>query len=157
LLLPTINLNEDIIKKSLFDAFVATIKFTEPEKESKFLTHLVNFGNDEQTIISSWEEDNFTLDINDDEDVAKQQFKGDLEIDPDYQKFKDNSTFKLYNAHNRPASIGISDDRNDIYGREHHRYGVPNAADNVNDKAINDKRLAKIIANKLLLTKAPTK
>jgi hypothetical protein len=61
LLLPTINLNEDIIKKSLFDAFVATIKFTEPEKESKFLTHLVNFGNDEQTIISSWEEDNFTL------------------------------------------------------------------------------------------------
>jgi hypothetical protein len=103
------------------------------------------------------EEDDFTLDINDDEDIAKQQFKGDLEIDPDYQKFKDNSTFKLYNARNRPASIGISDDRNDIYGREHHRYGVPNAADNVNDKAINDKRLAKIIANKLLLTKAPTK
>jgi hypothetical protein len=61
LLLPSISLNEDIIKKSLFDAFVANIKFSEPEKESKYLTHLANFGDDEQIIISSWEEDNFTL------------------------------------------------------------------------------------------------
>ena len=61
LLLPTINLDEDIIKKSLFDAFVENIKFSEPEKESKYLTHLANFGNDEQLLISSWEEDNFTL------------------------------------------------------------------------------------------------
>jgi len=59
--IPSINLDEDIIKKSLFDAFVANIKFDEPEKESKYLTHLANFGNDEQIIISSWEEDNFTL------------------------------------------------------------------------------------------------
>jgi|LakMenE18May11ns_1017448.scaffolds.fasta_scaffold9958616_5 hypothetical protein len=61
LLLSSIKLDEDILKKTLFDAFTANIKFTEPEKESKYLTHLANFGNDEQIIISSWEEDNFTL------------------------------------------------------------------------------------------------
>ena len=58
---PAIRLDEDIIKKSLFDAFVENIKFSEPEKESKYLTHLSNFGNDEQILVSSWEEDNFTL------------------------------------------------------------------------------------------------
>jgi len=61
LLLSSIRLDEDILKKTLFDAFVENVKFTEPEKESKYLTHLANFGNDEQIIISSWEEDNFTL------------------------------------------------------------------------------------------------
>ncbi|NBU82401.1 MAG: hypothetical protein EBS55_12210, partial [Flavobacteriaceae bacterium] len=61
LLLPKLQLDEDIIKKTLFDAFVENLKFTEPEKESKYLTHLANFGNDEQIIVSSWEEDNFTL------------------------------------------------------------------------------------------------
>ena len=59
--IPSITLDENILKKTLFDAFVGNIKFTEPEKESKYLTHLTNFGNDEQIIISSWEEDNFTL------------------------------------------------------------------------------------------------
>jgi hypothetical protein len=61
LLLSSVRLDEDIIKKTLFDAFVENLKFTEPEKESKYLTHLANFGNDEQIIVSSWEEDNFTL------------------------------------------------------------------------------------------------
>jgi hypothetical protein len=61
LLLSSIRLDEDILKKTLFDAFVENVKFTEPEKESKYLTHLANFGNDEQIIVSSWEEDNFTL------------------------------------------------------------------------------------------------
>ena len=61
LLLSSIKLDEDILKKTLFDAFTENLKFTEPEKESKYLTHLANFGNDEQIIISSWEEDNFTL------------------------------------------------------------------------------------------------
>jgi hypothetical protein len=61
LLLSSIQLDESIIKKTLFDAFVENLKFTEPEKESKYLTHLANFGNDEQIIVSSWEEDNFTL------------------------------------------------------------------------------------------------
>ena len=31
------------------------------DKEDKYLTHIANFGNDEQIIISSWEEDDFTL------------------------------------------------------------------------------------------------
>jgi hypothetical protein len=61
LLLSSIRLDEDILKKTLFDAFVENVKFSEPEKESKYLTHLANFGNDEQIIVSSWEEDNFTL------------------------------------------------------------------------------------------------
>jgi hypothetical protein len=61
LLLSSIRLDEDILKKTLFDAFVENLKFTEPEQESKYLTHLANFGNDEQIIVSSWEEDNFTL------------------------------------------------------------------------------------------------
>jgi hypothetical protein len=61
LLLSSIRLDEDILKKTLFDAFSENLKFTEPEKESKYLTHLANFGNDEQIIVSSWEEDNFTL------------------------------------------------------------------------------------------------
>ena len=59
--IPSISLDESILKKTLFDAFIDNIKFNELEKESKYLTHLANFGNDEQIIVSSWEEDNFTL------------------------------------------------------------------------------------------------
>ena len=58
---PTIRLDEDIIRKSIYDAFIGNIKFIEPEFDSKYLTHLANFGNDEQIIISSWENDNWTL------------------------------------------------------------------------------------------------
>ena len=61
LLLPNIVLDESIIKKSIYDAFIEKLQFLEPEKESKYLTHLANFGNDEQIIISSWESDNWTL------------------------------------------------------------------------------------------------
>jgi len=61
LILPTIKLDEDSIRKSIYDAFVSTIQFSEPQKESKYLTHLANFGNDEQRLISSWEQDNWTL------------------------------------------------------------------------------------------------
>jgi len=61
LLQPSIKLDEDSIRKSIFDAFVDTIAFSEPQKESKYLTHLANFGNDEQILISSWEQDNWTL------------------------------------------------------------------------------------------------
>lgn len=59
--IPAISLDENILKTTLFDAFLQNIKFSEPEKESKYLTHLANFGNDEQLLVSSWEEDNFTL------------------------------------------------------------------------------------------------
>lgn len=61
LTLPTISLNEDIITNALFNAFSEKLKIDEPTKESKYLTHLANFGNDEQIIISSWETDDFTL------------------------------------------------------------------------------------------------
>ena len=59
--IPFISLNEDIITNALFNAFSEKLKIDEPEKESKYLTHLANFGNDEQIIISSWETDDFTL------------------------------------------------------------------------------------------------
>jgi hypothetical protein len=58
---PLVKLDEDIIRKSIYDAFIEKIGFQEPEKESKNLTHLVNFGNDEHVLISSWENDNWTL------------------------------------------------------------------------------------------------
>jgi len=61
LILPSIKLDEDSIRKAIFDAFVDSIPFSEPQKESKYLTHLANFGNDEQILISSWEDDNWTL------------------------------------------------------------------------------------------------
>jgi hypothetical protein len=61
ILYPLLNLDESIIKKSVYDAFIEKLGFLEPAKESKYLTHLVNFGNDEQIIVSSWENDNWTL------------------------------------------------------------------------------------------------
>ena len=61
LTLPKILLNEDVITNALFNAFSEKLKIDEPSKESKYLTHLANFGNDEEIIISSWETDDFTL------------------------------------------------------------------------------------------------
>lgn len=61
LTLPTLSLDEDIIATSLFQSFVEKLSIIEPEKESKYLTHLANFGDNEQTLISSWEIDNWTL------------------------------------------------------------------------------------------------
>ena len=61
LTLPKISLNEDVITNALFNAFSEKLKIDEPSKESKYLTHLANFGNDEEIIISSWETDDFTL------------------------------------------------------------------------------------------------
>jgi len=58
---PVLQIDEDIIKKSIFEAFIQNFNIDEPEKESKHLTHLANFGNDEQIIISSWEKDDWTL------------------------------------------------------------------------------------------------
>lgn len=58
---PSLQLNEDIIKKSVYDVFAGALSFIEPEYDSKHLTHLVNFGNNEQIIVSSWDYDNWTL------------------------------------------------------------------------------------------------
>jgi hypothetical protein len=58
---PSIHLDEDIIRKSIYEAFHEHLKFNEPEKDSKYLSHLANFDNDQHILISSWEEDNYTL------------------------------------------------------------------------------------------------
>ena len=50
-----------MIGNALFNSFLSALKIIEPPKESKYLTHLANFGDDEQSLISSWEEDNWTL------------------------------------------------------------------------------------------------
>ena len=61
LILPSIQLDENIISTALFDSFYEKLKVIEPDKDSKYLSHLANFGNNEQILISSWENDNFTL------------------------------------------------------------------------------------------------
>ena len=61
LILPLLEINEEIFGKAMFDAFIQKLQIIEPEKESKYLTHLANFGNDEEILISSWEEDDWTL------------------------------------------------------------------------------------------------
>lgn len=58
---PKLNLDESQIKSAIFDIISDNLKFTELGPESKYLTHLVNFGDNEQIIISSWEEDDWTL------------------------------------------------------------------------------------------------
>ena len=37
------------------------LKIIEPDKDSKYLSHLANFGNNEQILISSWENDDWSL------------------------------------------------------------------------------------------------
>ena len=61
LILPLLEINEEIFGKAMFDAFIEKLQIIEPEKESKNLTHLANFGNDEQVLISSWETDDWSL------------------------------------------------------------------------------------------------
>jgi hypothetical protein len=61
LILPSIQLDEDIIGTALFDSFYEKLKIIEPGKDSKYLSHLANFGDNEQILISSWENDDFTL------------------------------------------------------------------------------------------------
>ena len=80
LLLPNIVLDESIIKKSIYDAFIEKLQFLEPEKESKYLTHLANFGNDEQIIISSWENDNWTLSKKSTDELGNEIVKPEDEV-----------------------------------------------------------------------------
>jgi hypothetical protein len=58
---PTLKLDEDLIYTSLFDAFINQIKLPDLDIDSKYLTHLANFGDDNQFLISSWENDDWTL------------------------------------------------------------------------------------------------
>jgi hypothetical protein len=77
---PAFQIDESIIKKSIFNAFVSNLGFSEPELESKYLTHLVNFGNDEQIIISSWEEDNWTLSKKSTDELGNEYVKPEDEV-----------------------------------------------------------------------------
>lgn len=61
LTLPTLFLDDDILQSALFQAFGEKLSVIEPEPNSKYLTHLANFGNNEQILISSWENDDWTL------------------------------------------------------------------------------------------------
>ena len=61
LLIPSIQLDENIFSSAIFEAFSNVLKVVEPEKESKYLTHLANFDNNEQILVSTWENDNWTL------------------------------------------------------------------------------------------------
>ena len=90
---PRIRLDEDIIRKSVYDAFIGHLKFIEPERDSKYLTHLANFGNDEQIIISSWEEDNWTLSDKSEDEL------GNIVI----KKQVDSTILKLYSP--LPANV----------------------------------------------------
>jgi len=58
---PDIIFDEAQIKNALFQIISENIKINDLGPDSKYLTHLVNFGNNEQIIISSWEEDDWTL------------------------------------------------------------------------------------------------
>ena len=58
---PTIKLDEDLIHTSLFSAFINQINIPDLDKDSKYLTHLANFGDDNEFLISSWENDDWTL------------------------------------------------------------------------------------------------
>ena len=95
LLYPVLQIDETIIKKSIFDAFVSNMGFSEPEKESKYLTHLINFGNDEQIIISSWENDNWTLSKKSIDELGNEYVKPEDEVD--------SLILKLYNP--LPANV----------------------------------------------------
>ena len=95
ILYPLINLDEDIIKKAIYDAFIEKLQFLEPEKESKYLTHLANFGNDEQIIISSWESDNWTLSKKSTDELGNEIVKQEDEVK--------SVILKLYNP--LPANI----------------------------------------------------
>ena len=80
LLYPLLQLDETIIKKSIFDAFKEKLSFSEPEKESKHLTHLANFGNDEQILISSWETDKWSLSKKSKDELGNEIVKSEDEV-----------------------------------------------------------------------------
>ena len=91
---PNISLDTEKIKKSIYDGFLNKLDFVF-DKEDKYLTHIANFGNDEQIIISSWEEDDFTL-----SKKSEDEF-GNIIVKP--EDIVESTILKLYNP--LPASI----------------------------------------------------
>jgi hypothetical protein len=58
---PTIQMDENLINTSLFNAFKKQVNIPDLDRDSKYLTHLTNFGDDNQFLVSSWENDDWTL------------------------------------------------------------------------------------------------
>jgi hypothetical protein len=81
LILPAIQIDEDIFGKAIFDAFTEKLFVIEPEKESKYLTHLVNFGDNEQILVSSWEKDNWSLSKKSKDELGNDIVKREDEIE----------------------------------------------------------------------------
>ena len=81
LILPAIQIDEDIFGTAIFNAFTEKLSIIEPEKESKNLTHLINFGNNEQVLISSWEVDNWTLSKKSKDELGNDIVKKEDEIE----------------------------------------------------------------------------
>jgi len=87
--LPKIQLDETKIESALMQIFTEQFTLLKPELENKYLTHLLNFGNNEQVLISSWEEDNWTL------SEKRENTDGILEVIPN--KVVTSLLLKLYN------------------------------------------------------------
>jgi hypothetical protein len=108
LTLPSISLDEDIIATSLFQSFSEKLNIIEPEKESKYLTHLANFGNNEQTLISSWEVDNWTLSDREIDELGNEFVKKEVEsiilklYSPLPSNITNNSTFWITKMMSNP-------------------------------------------------------
>ena len=81
LILPAIQIDEDIFGKAIFDAFTEKLFVIEPEKESKYLTHLINFGDNEQILVSSWEKDNWSLSKKSKDELGNDIVKREDEIE----------------------------------------------------------------------------
>jgi len=94
---PSIQLDETLITKAVYDAFAETLKIDEPEKESKYLTHLLNLDNDNRILISSYEEDNWTLSEKEQDNLGNTVVKTEVQ----------SVILKLYNP--LPANVLVND------------------------------------------------
>ncbi len=110
LTLPTLYLDDDILKSALFQAFGEKLSVIEPEPNSKYLTHLANFGNNEQILISSWENDNWTLSKKSVDDLGNEFVKDSDEVEsiilklysPLNPEITNNSTFWITKLMSNP-------------------------------------------------------
>jgi len=93
---PELVLDESTIKTAIFNIISDSLKFNDLGLESKYLTHLVNFGNNEQIIVSSWEEDDWTLSEKVEDEIGNLVVKNKV----------DSILLKLYSP--LPANIGTN-------------------------------------------------
>ncbi len=77
--LPAFAFDENIFSTAIFESFVERLNVIEPEKESKYLTHLINFGNDEQVLVSSWENDDWTLSEKEEDELGNIKIKNKID------------------------------------------------------------------------------